>query len=93
MKDFGYDISDFMDIDPIFGTMKDFEELLAELHKRGKSVILGFMPLVHKNLFQCCLPVSVYCTRIVSSTLMLTVEKAAVLKIYHTENIIGINIE
>jgi alpha-glucosidase len=35
MKDFGYDISDFRDIDPIFGTMEDFEELARGCKERG----------------------------------------------------------
>ena len=30
MKDFGYDISDYRDIDPIFGTLADFDELIAK---------------------------------------------------------------
>lgn len=36
MVDFGYDMSDFRDIEPIFGTITDFKNLLAELKKKGK---------------------------------------------------------
>lgn len=38
MKDFGYDVSDFRDIDPLFGTMADFEELAAGCKERGMSL-------------------------------------------------------
>lgn len=34
-KDFGYDITNYKDIDPIFGTMKDFDRLRDELYKNG----------------------------------------------------------
>lgn len=36
MADFGYDISNFTDIDPTFGSMRDFDYLLKELHDRSK---------------------------------------------------------
>ncbi len=44
MADFGYDISDYCDIDPIFGTLADFDELLGEAHRRGLKVMLDFVP-------------------------------------------------
>src|SRR6056297_1097574 len=40
MKDFGYDISDYRDIDPMFGDLDDFKSLLQECHKRNIKVIL-----------------------------------------------------
>ncbi len=44
MADFGYDISNYIDIDPIFGTLVEFDELLAETHRRGLKLILDFVP-------------------------------------------------
>jgi len=40
MKDFGYDISDYRDIDPIFGQLSDFDQLTHEAHARGIKVII-----------------------------------------------------
>ena len=44
MADFGYDVADYCGIDPIFGTIKDFDRLLFECHQRGLRVILDFVP-------------------------------------------------
>ena len=43
MKDYGYDISDYRAINPLFGTMEDFDRLLEERHKRGLRVIMDMV--------------------------------------------------
>lgn len=40
MADFGYDVSDFCDVDPIFGTLDDFDALMARAHTLGLKVII-----------------------------------------------------
>ncbi|WP_224996071.1 alpha-amylase family glycosyl hydrolase [Cesiribacter sp. SM1] len=44
MKDLGYDISDYTGIDPVFGKLNDFEELLNEVHSRGMKLVVDFIP-------------------------------------------------
>ena len=44
MKDAGYDVSDYRDIEPIFGTMAEAEALIAEAHARGIRVIIDIVP-------------------------------------------------
>jgi alpha-glucosidase len=44
MADFGYDIADYCNIDPTFGTLSEFDALLAEVHSRGLKLILDFVP-------------------------------------------------
>lgn len=40
MKDFGYDVSDYCDVDPVFGTLADFDALLERAHGLGLKVII-----------------------------------------------------
>lgn len=44
MADFGYDISDYTAIHPIFGSMNDFDELLKQAHQRNIKIILDLVP-------------------------------------------------
>jgi alpha-glucosidase len=44
MADFGYDVSDHTDIDPVFGTLADFDELLHAVHRRGLKLLLDLVP-------------------------------------------------
>ena len=40
MKDFGYDVSDYCDVDPVFGSLSDFDALVARAHDLGLKVII-----------------------------------------------------
>jgi glycosidase len=44
MADFGYDVSDYCDVDPLFGTLADYDRLLADAHARGLRVVVDWVP-------------------------------------------------
>jgi alpha-glucosidase len=44
MADFGYDVADYCDIDPRFGTLQDFDRLVSATHERGLKLVLDFVP-------------------------------------------------
>lgn len=44
MVDFGYDVSDYMDIDPRFGTLEDFDTLVAEAARRQLKIVIDLVP-------------------------------------------------
>ena len=43
MDDNGYDISDYQDVDPMFGTLEDLERLIAGLHQRGIKIVMDLV--------------------------------------------------
>jgi alpha-glucosidase len=43
MRDFGYDVSDYRDVDPMFGTLEDFDRLVATAHRLGLRVMIDLV--------------------------------------------------
>ncbi|HCL65222.1 MAG TPA: alpha-glucosidase [Rhizobium sp.] len=43
MKDFGYDVSNYVDVDPMFGSLADFDGLIAEAHRLGIRVMIDLV--------------------------------------------------
>ncbi len=44
MRDFGYDVADYCDVDPVFGALADVDDLIAGLHGRGMRLLLDWVP-------------------------------------------------
>jgi alpha-glucosidase len=44
MRDFGYDVSDHCDVDPLFGSLADLDGLVADAHQHGMRVLVDFVP-------------------------------------------------
>ena len=44
MVDQGYDISNYMDVNPLFGSLADFEELIKSAHERDLKIVIDFVP-------------------------------------------------
>ncbi|MBP1466337.1 DUF3459 domain-containing protein [Candidatus Chloroploca sp. M-50] len=44
MADFGYDVANYVDVDPMFGTLAELDQLVSEAHQRGMRVLLDLVP-------------------------------------------------
>jgi glycosidase len=53
MVDHGYDVEDHTDIDPAFGTLSDFDELVSQAHRRGEDLILSARRPLLAIIFEC----------------------------------------
>jgi len=40
MRDFGYDVADYCDVDPMFGTLADFDRMIAKAHSLGLKIMI-----------------------------------------------------
>jgi alpha-glucosidase len=43
MRDFGYDVADYCDVDPLFGSLADFDALVAKAHRLGLKVVIDLV--------------------------------------------------
>lgn len=50
MVDFGYDIVDHCAVDPVFGSLEDFDEMILQSHRRGIKVLVDFVPNHTSNM-------------------------------------------
>ena len=44
MVDFGYDVTDYCNVDPLFGDLETFDTLIEQAHRRNLKVIIDFVP-------------------------------------------------
>jgi alpha-glucosidase len=44
MADFGYDVADYTDVEPLFGSLAELDALMDDLHRRGMRLVLDFVP-------------------------------------------------